>query len=852
MTLPWRRAPRAALSSPLTLVVAAVTALLTCFLAAAAVLHSSAAAGATVRYQTDKVCPDAYGPVFTKPRVERSQVPVLVGAVERHAAEHGFGTPVVSLFTGVNRDTEFNGTTYRTRLAYRDGGLDHLRLLEGSRASGLWMGRDLARSEHIGLGTRGQRGALPPVTGIYADLYNPAPRYWCSVQDLAVQNRLVDTLTGSVIFATDRAAFDAATTETTVLERLSITFEAPPPATLAQAEDRVERSEALITAVRDDLTRRGLGDVLPGGVPFERSAEIAQQAEGNVAFSILPLAVLSVLVGCAGVGTVGLQWYQRRHAQVRLLCARGSGPVALGALAVAELGLPLLGGGLAGMLLARVLLPWYGPPGPLDADRPWLAAAAGLGVLALSVLLLAGVVAVRVHREFQLSRAAQRRRGLRLLALLPWELATAGFAVLGWNRLSAYGGTSGAADPLPQVDPIALTYPVSVVLTVGLLAARVAWLALRASHRVRLWSRPPLQLAIRRLAGARAPVTGVLVIGVLAVGTLAVGTSIAAGQQQALRDKSGMFVGADTRVDTEPTVGRGEVPLPEPIRHRSTVVGQLTGTGSVVLVVDPATFQDAAWTGHLPAEQTRALLDRLGGGAAGTVPALRIGHTPGQSTELPGLPDARAVADLEMFPLIGSQPGYVVSRASLSAEQLDSIPRWTVLSSAPLSTVTQAFAQAGLAHPNAVSRATALDALPFYLVGWTFSFVTVLGAVLGVVAVLALLVAVEVRRRQNALAGVLALRMGLRPRALLGSHLVEVGALAAFAVLTGVVSGITVAGVSVRRFDPARWLPPGSGLPNLAPFVGSVLVVGVLVVALAGWIAMRSVRLARTAELLRA
>ena len=61
----------------------------------------------------------------------------------------------------------------------------------------------------------------------------------------------------------------------------------------------------------------------------------------------------------------------------------------------------------------------------------------------------------------------------------------------------------------------------------------------------------------------------------------------------------------------------------------------------------------------------------------------------------------------------------------------------------------------------------------------------------------------------------------------------------------------TVSG-SMPRFDPATFLAPRSELPDPLPFVLTVVVIGVAVVALAGWIAVRSVRTARTAELIRA
>ncbi|SFQ55353.1 putative ABC transport system permease protein [Amycolatopsis arida] len=851
--LPWWAAPRAALRSPLTLLVAAGTALLACFLAAAAPLHASAAGGAAVRHQAETVCPDHYGPTFQAPAVPPERVPELVDAVTTAGARHGFDRPVVAMYTPLLTDVEFNGEGYRIRIGYRDGALDHLQRLAGDRAPGLWVGRDLAGFAGIELGTRGAQGRLPPVTGVYTDLRMPPPRWWCSQSDLAVQNILVDHIpSGPVLFATDRDTFTRLTAESAALERLHVAFAVDPPRTLAEAERNRDRAEAVRAAVATELDRRGLGDAFSAGVPFTRSVEIARQARDNVLLSILPLAAISVLVGCAGIGAVAAQWYQRRHAPLRLLAARGAGPTALGGFAVAELGLPLLAGGGAGTLLAWLLLPVYGPPGDPDPATARLAAGAALAVAAGALGLLFGVVALRARRDFELGRSGPDRPRLRrVLALLPWELVTAGGALLGWVRLREHGATGPTAAPLPPVDPLALTYPVFVVLTVGLLAARLGWLLLRVAHHARWWSRPALQLAVRRLAAARAPVTAVLMVGVLAVGTSAAGSGIAAGQRQALAQKSGAVVGAESRVDVGGAVGTYATPLPAPLRDTSTVVGQLTGTGSVVLVVDPATLARGAWL-DTPAAGLAELVRALDHAPPGNgVPAIRVGHTAEQTTALPGLPDARPVADVPMFPTIGGAPGYVISRNALPAEQLAAVPVWRVLSAAPLAELTGELGAAGLVALNPMSRAAALDALPFYLVEWSFSFVRMLGALLGVVAVLALLVAVEVRRRQNALAGVLVLRMGMRPRTLLASHAAELGALTGLAVLTGLACGLTVAAIATPRFDPARWLAPRSALPDLTLFVVGVAVIAALVVAGAATLAVRSVRAARTAELLR-
>src|SRR4051812_6257556 len=860
VTKPWRAAPKAALSSPLTLIVAAVTSLLPCFLGTAAVLQASAARGATVAYQTGVTCPDSYRPVFGKGNIPLPDIPAVTGAVQRHAGAHGFGTPVVGQYTTVLPGTQFNGDpNYKIRLAYRDqAGLDNLSLQQGTRAPGLWLGNVVADAEHIGVGAKPsiQGIGLPPVTGIYRDLLDPPPRWWCSQQSGAVVDRLANDPIDSIVFATDRRTFDDAVAAIGLpkMQYFHISFYEPAPATLSAAEDLLQRSRDLIADVRADLTAQGLGNLVAADVPtFERSVQIARQAQDNVFVSILPLALISVLVGCAGLGTVALQWYQRRHAQLRLLSARGSGPGALGGLAVAELGLPILLGGALGAVAARLLLGVYGPPGVPDPEAELRAGVVAAGVLVLSLALLALVVAVRAHREFELGRIRREGNRMRLLGYFPWELATAGMAWLGWTRLAHYSTGSRLGNPLPQVDPLALTYPVFVVLTVGLLTARLAWLALHASHRARFWSRPALQLAIRRLAGARAPVTGVLVIGTLAIGTLATGIGIANGQEAALDTKSSIFVGGNARLDTDSPIGMGTVAMPAALARNSTVVGELTGTGGVGLGVDPATVTQGAAVRHIPAGDLDGLLRQISQPNPDGTPVIRVGHTAKQTAQLPdGLRDAVTVADLPVFPMIGTSPGYVVSRTALDHGQLDRIPKWSVLTGAPMADATAALRAAGVFIPNRISRESALDSLPFFVVSWTFSFVALLGAVLGVVAILALLVAVEVRRRQNALAGALVLRMGMRPRTLLASHLMELGALSGLAIVVGVVCGVSVAGLSVPRFDPATFLAPRSELPDPLPFVLTVLLVGVLVVAMAGWIAVRSVRTARTAELIRA
>ncbi|NUT99128.1 MAG: ABC transporter permease, partial [Saccharothrix sp.] len=411
-----------------------------------------------------------------------------------------------------------------------------------------------------------------------------------------------------------------------------------------------------------------------------------------------------------------------------------------------------------------------------------------------------------------------------------WELATGALAVWAWQRVQ----DSGLATPLkigglPRIDAAALAFPLLVVLTTALLAARLARWALRASHRASLWSKPAAQLAIRRLAAAAGPVTGVLLVGVLAIGTIAVGTSIAGSQKTALHVKSGMYAGAESYAQISP-----DVVLPESLKNNSTIVGESKANDRIALVVDPETFARGAFQHDIdPALLTQPL---------------RVGDAPRREITLPGLPPLNPTAHVPSFPKLGTS-GWVVPRSQV--KDLDDVPSWYVWSSLPLRELTAALADNGITYRNDNERSKAVAGLPFLTIQWTFGFVTAIGAVLAVVAAIALLLAIEVRRRQNAVSGAFSTRMGLRPSALLGSHLLELGALALVAVAVGLAASAVSSGFAVPKLDPAPRMTPAPEVPDVGPLLASTVGGSALVVLVAAWIAVRAVRSARIGELIR-
>ncbi|PPK62798.1 ABC transporter permease [Actinokineospora auranticolor] len=847
MQLPWRAAPRAAVSGPLTVLVAFVAALLLSFVGAAAVLHADSAGSAAVGYQAGRLCPQTVPPVIDGNKVTVADANRILALARDSGRANGFPTLVGAVYSPV-RQWDFNGPHPWSQFAYRDGARDNLKVLSGGGQDGLWVPKSIADDAGIKLGDRGLNGTLPPVTAIYADIAEPVPDYWCSEQQRVVPNPLAtEGATAAPIWFPSLREFTehmdslsdnaAAVSARFPVERL--------PATTEEAAALVDRGKRMLDGVVGTLRAEEKARFVIAANYFAKPVEVARAASDTVWSAVLPLTVISLLVGLAGVGAVTVQWFQRRHAELRLLWARGAGPVALGWRAVLELALPLLVGAGAGLAAARLALPWYAPSSDLTDGTGALASAVAGGVFVAALVVVGAVAATRAHRAFQTGAA---RRSARAWRLVPWELITAVLAYLAWARRESTPTKLAFGQPLPETaDAVGLAFPLLVVLTVALVTVRLARWGLRAAHRVRLWRVPAAQLALRRLAAAAGSVVGILLVGTLAVGTLTVGVGVADAQRAALDTKSGLFVGAESAALIPTRVGvSGQ--LPPALAAHSTLVGVLKTGQNINLVIDPATFTRSAWLGDRDPADTQAQLDVLGG-TGGPVPALRVGRTPEATTTLPRLGQVKPVEQVGSFPLIGTGQGYVVSRAAV--RDLKQVDVWQIWSNQPLDTLIRDLDAAGIHHLQSRSRDKALDGLPFLTVTWTFDFVTALGVVLAVVAAAALVLAVEVRRRQNALAGALATRMGLRQRTLVASHLTELGGLAGVSVAAGSAAGVVCAAVSAPLLDPSPWLRPVAGAPDLLPLVSTTTGVAAVVVALVCWTAVRSVTTARVGELIR-
>ncbi|MFI9383583.1 hypothetical protein [Kutzneria sp. NPDC052558] len=834
MQLPWRTSARTGLSSGSSVVVATVTGLLLAFVAASAVLSTVSTGNAALSYQVGRSCPQSLAVAVNGIATPAPLVAKVAQDAREVAAQQGFPQTLVGAYTRTFHPNLGDRATPWLRFGFRDDATGNLRVVQGGAPNGLWLARSPAQDAHIGLGPLSP--ALPPVTAIYSDIQEPVPDFWCSEV--------------ATVFYNLQAA-DGASSTTAFLPTLddvvkigrpldtSVRFPVAIPKTLAEARDLAARSARLADALRAKFAADGLTAYAPVRLPFASALAEAEKAQANVIAFVLPLTAISLLVGLVGVAAIAAQWCQRRQTVLRLLWARGSSPMALGAKGLLELGGPLLVGAIAGLVVARAALPWYAPVAALDPGTTTWAALVVLGAVVAAVAVVTLTAALRTHRMFQ---ARARRRMPRVLKLIPFELPVAVAAVFSWLRLTA--ATPKAGVVTVPVDAFALAFPVLVVVVIAGIAARLGRLLLAWSHRLSVWKLPSVQLAVRRLAAASTAATGVVLVGVLAVGTLAVGDSVNRAEQNALASKSGNLLGAVTSVQISTTFGQSSASLPSTMDGHATVVGVVDKGVSNMVAVDPATFADGAWVDPDRRAEMLGLVGRLGHGAA-----IAIGGAPTGSVSVPGFAPLHTIGKLPYFPGMPGNVGYVAARSdNTSAAEINSFFLW---SGQDADTVLGQLAAAHIDHIGYQTAAMALDALPFYTVSWTFGYIESVGALLAVIAAASLLLAVGARRKQTALSGALATRMGLRPATLIVSHLLEFGAVAGAVLLAGVTVGLATVAVSAARLDPAPWLRPLVTLPDSATFVVIAVAAGLAVVAVAGWIAVRGVRTARVGELIR-
>ena len=857
------RAPRAALSSPLTVLVAMVTGAVVAFVAAGTVFHVSASGSAATQYVVGTRCADDTGLVMQYSRSifpgrSAADLDGVLPAVRDAAGRHGLDVMRHARYA-VSPAVAVHDQPIEVQFVSRDGAFEHLRPTAGGGTAGAWVPADLAQQygvrpgDTLSVDTPSGRRELP-VAAVYPALTDPLDAYWCSQRAFLVPNPLSDTpaLPAIVLPADLMDSLVGPDLPMVAAEVVQVTS-GRPPRTSTEAARHADRVAAL---------RADVGPLVTGKLKMENKAALqaatGPRAHRAIGESLLPLSGVSLLVGLGAVVGLGRQWVQRRAAEVRLLWVRGATPASLGAKAGLELGLPLAVGSAAGWLAARSAVPLSAPAAQVDPWAPALAAVtAAAGWVAGTVLLGLAVVA-RVRGLYQPRRASGRRRRLAsALRWLPWELVAAGAAAVSYLRLRRGAVAVDPGSLLPVVDAVALMFPLLCLAVVVGVMLRLAGAALRAGHRLRGWRVPPALWALRRLAAQHRLVAALLAVAGLAVGVIAIGVGVSGTEKAAVVDKGRVFVGSDAAIRLRIPTGE-QHGLPAAVAGTSTVVSMhevaYGARRGRVLAVDPASFANGVswnpeWAGGT---ELTELLARLGpAGPDGRVPAIQVGSDPMAMYETTEVPPARVVATVPTFVGRGHADGMlVISDQAMAGVDRRAYSRY-LFTRGDLATVSRALADAGQPTAGAITAVGATDGLPFLVVAWTFDFFVLIGAVLAAVAAAALLVAVEARRRSTAVAHALLGRMGLRVRALAASHLVELAAIAAAAVAAGLFGGWLVLATAGHRLDPARWLSPEPVPADLLPLAGTVLAVAAAAVVVVAALAVRAALRAPVRELLR-
>ena len=399
-------------------------------------------------------------------------------------------------------------------------------------------------------------------------------------------------------------------TRETVVATSSVDFRAAATRPLAPERVRLRDLPALTTAVRSltDPSRPTIAQV-SSGIPAQVRTLAGERDVVRVtaAAVVLQLTLLAMVV----LHLVCLAGAEAREPELAIAKLRGVRPARALLLVLAEPGVLLLGGAVAGLLAAWPLT-WVLVRSTLRPDTPVAAVPGAVAAVAAVVVAGLGVAALSSRRSVlaplaeQLRRASGRRTSRRRTAAVDAALAVGAAAAV-------YEIAQGRTDLLTLTGPGILAFAAGLLLTHALPpAAGVVQRATRWTPRV-----VPF-LASRQVA--RRPATHrllVLAAAAVALAAFAVDCSLVAARNRA--ERAAVEVGADTVLHvagTSPGELLAAVRAADPAGRAAMAVVESTQSspaGSVLAVDSP----------RLAAVSPAALRYVDDAGAAGLVRRLR-------------------------------------------------------------------------------------------------------------------------------------------------------------------------------------------------------------------------------------
>jgi putative ABC transport system permease protein len=764
--------------------------------------------------------------------------------------------PVMLSGAAVVRDPAGVELSIPASVLYRPGALDQVRWVDRADGDGVALPATYAEDAGIEVGdTITMAGRPVPVVGIYTDLFAYQPSaFWCDYRLLYANDTSANTPPPALALATDDTVFFDVAARTDVLSlRRQVPVEA--------ADTSVTEATGLLAR----QTRAQAAATAAAGLPVQaddpgsRLAEAIDRAElveSGLRGPVVPVAVAGALLALVLVAAAGSFWADRRAAEVRLLAARGVGPVPLAGKAALELGLPALVGAAVGWAAARLLTNGLGPADDLDPGATTAAVAAGVTAFVVGLTAAAAVAGLRARGTAERPLGAAPRWPARL----PWELALllgAGWCWLLLQSRDAVVSQGGIA----QVNGLLVAFPLLAIAGAAVLLGRLLTALLPP---VRRWAgrRPPaVFLAVNRWAAARLATATLLVAVTLPVAVLGYTATLTAGSQRTLEAKVGVQIGATRVVQTlarfAPTPAIDAVGT-FVVRYDGSAPaldgqGDSAGRRDVqVLAVDAEDFPGTAfWDDSFADESLPALMRALTGPEVdGRLPVVAAGLPAGD----PDLRLGRMAVPVEVVATARVLPGRRIDGPTVlvAADRLPEVPReagaarvaevWT---NGPFGPAVEALTAAGGVASRELEPAGVQQSANFVGITWTFGYLSALAVFVGVIAVGGLLLYLEARSRTRVSGYVMARRLGLTRAAHLRSLLVElIGVAVAGLVLGGALAAGAVALV-YRRLDVDRVRPP---TPLLDVPVGALAVSAVLVVVVAGLAALYAQRAADRAD----
>jgi putative ABC transport system permease protein len=830
-TSPWVRAPLLLLRQPVVfLAIVAATGILA-IAAASGPLFLSTIGTASLHAQAQQRCPESAQPTVNA---------LLPGDALPAAAKDG-----VSSFARSGLPPAYysaNGYAHvgssLVHLFSRKGALDHVtKLTPDTGAAGVWLPNVFAAKLNAKPGdTIKTVGGVPlPVAGIYRDLA-PDPfalshlsRYWCTFTNQIVSTVASDGAIAATAPRARQGPFIIA--DQPIVERASesdvqLTISSP-MSTITNPLSTFDEAVSQTRTAADSMT-----DLLP--MPDRGLADLTQtahHARKGVTGSIVPIEVAGVVVAALLVGGAGLFWAAARKREIRLLVARGVGPVPLAGKAMLETVVPAIIGATVGFLSTSAMVRAVGPARALEADAPWQAGRLVVVTLVLGMLVI-GIIGALAGRDRTTGRKVSWVR------VVPWEVALLALAIV--LALKHKHDSAVSVDhTVVRISALVVLYPLLGATAALLLIGRVIGSLLPKVGESASRRRVTPYLTLRRISRSRAVVIGLIIGTALPCCLLMYGSTVTDTVSHEVTQKYQTNLGAPHVLQVYGVHGA----LYDPKTTGSQVViyrqDVLLGddTPAYVLGVDTATFSKFAFVSSAQRTDVNQLSPHLVGDG---LPAIIVNPDGQSPTDRLHIGDTTMqlhhVATMSIFPGLrnSAYPMVVVDQRALgkidpNVERLNQM--WT--NAAQYSAARKLIAADNFSVLFELTSDVVVGTTGLLPVTWLFGYLRALAILIGVVAIAGLVFGLAARTRRRRVSYVLSRRMGMSKTAHLNSLLMELTLVIGLGWVAGSGLGVGSFGFVYPAFDVYPQLAPPAEftVPSVPIAVTAVLSAAIIVLA---------------------